>query len=500
MLRILKLICQRQIAIDVCGIVGVIGSAEAIDKIYLALIALQHRGQDAAGAATFEHGFHIKKGNGLVLNVFNPKNLERLKGKIGIGHVRYPTVGAGGAEDAQPFFITTPYGIALAHNGNLVNYFDLKKYLVEHELRYLNSTCDAEVILNLLSIELSKMYLRDLKPEKLCKALARIYKKLTGSFAVVSIIARKGFLAFRDKNGIKPLVFGRDRKSYCFASESVALDLLGYKNITDVQPGQAIFVDSQGTIHRQQIARGRKATCIFEYVYFARPDSIIDGIGVYEARLRLGEELGKECLRHNIKPDVVIPVPDTARGAAQTLAEVMKIKYREGLIKNRYIYRTFIMPTQFERMQAVRLKLNPIKSEIKNRKVLLVDDSIVRGNTSKEIIGLLRSAGAQEVYYAVYSPPLRFPCVYGIDMQTRGEFIARDKSIEEIQISIGADVLIYQTVKGLIRGVGAGADGFCTACFTGSYPTEIPPQLLERIEADRMMTKVSKFDEETIGN
>ena len=478
-----------------CGIVGIIGREEAIDKIYPALIALQHRGQDAAGAATIEQGFHIKKGNGLVLNVFNPKNLERLKGKIGIGHVRYPTVGPGGVENAQPFFITTPYGIALAHNGNLVNYFDLKKYLIEHEFRYLNSTCDAEVILNLLSIELSKMYLRDPTPEKLFKALGKVYKKLDGSFAVVSIIAQKGLLAFRDRNGIKPLVFGKNRGGYCFASESVALDLLGYKNITDVKPGQAIFIDHQDNEHEQHIARGRKATCIFEYVYFARPDSIIDGIGVYEARLRLGEELGKECLKYNIKPDCVIPVPDTARGAAQTLAEVMKIKYREGLIKNRYIYRTFIMPTQFERMEAVRLKLNPIRSEIKNKKILLVDDSIVRGNTSREIIGLLRSAGVREVYYAVYSPPLRFPCVYGIDMQTRGEFIARNKSVENIKKIIGADELIYQTVTGLVKGVGARADGFCTACFTGAYPTEIPPRLLERIEADRLIPKMQRGEE-----
>lgn len=469
-----------------CGIVGIIGQDCAIDKIYPALIALQHRGQDAAGMATFENGFHIKKGNGLVLNVFNPKNIERLKGNTGIGHVRYPTVGTGTAEDAQPFIITAPYGIALAYNGNLVNYFDLKRNLVENELRYLNSNCDAEVILNLLSIELVKMNLRILEPEKLFSALKKVYRKLNGSFAVVSIIANKGLLAFRDKNGIKPLVFGKNKKSYCFASESVALDLLGYKGITDVKPGEAMFIDQGGDFYKKQIEKGNKATCIFEYVYFARPDSVIDGIGVYEARLRLGEELGKECLKQNIKPDVVIPVPDTARGAAQMVAEVLGAKHREGFIKNRYIYRTFIMPTQCERIEAVRLKLNPIKSEIEDKKVLLVDDSIVRGNTSKEIIVLLRSVGAKEVYYALYSPPLRFSCVYGIDMQTRGEFIARDKSIEDIRKHIKADALVYQTVEGLIKGVGTGAQGFCTACFTGSYPTKIHPLLLERIEADRM--------------
>ncbi|MGB3340197.1 MAG: amidophosphoribosyltransferase [bacterium] len=481
-----------------CGIIGTIGKEPAIDKIYPALIALQHRGQDAAGAVTFEQGFHIKKGNGLVLNVFNPKNLQRLEGTMGIGHVRYPTIGSGTADDAQPFIITTPYGIALAHNGNLVNYFNLKKSLIDNDLRYLNSNCDAEVILNLLSVELTKLNLRELKPEQLFNALSKVYRQLVGSFAAVSIIAGKGLLAFRDSNGIKPLIYGSKNNNHCFASESVALDLLGYKDMVDVKPGEAIFIDTKGDFYKKQIVKEtkeKKATCIFEYVYFARPDSIIDEIGVYEARLNLGVELGKECLKKRLKPDVVIPVPDTARGAAELVADVLGVKHREGLIKNRYIFRTFIMPTQSARMEAVRLKLNPIKSETVGKKVLLVDDSIVRGNTSREIINLLRSVGAKEIYYAVYSPPIRFPCVYGIDMQTRGEFIARDRSINEIQTLIGADVLVYQTVEGLIKGAGAGSTNFCTACFTGSYPTKIPPLLLERIEADRMMTKTSEFEE-----
>ena len=472
-----------------CGVIGFIGQEKAMDRIYPGLLALQHRGQDAAGAVTFEHGFHLKKGNGLVLNVFNPKNIERLNGSVGIGHVRYPTVGAGSAEDAQPFIITTPYGIALAHNGNLVNFFDLKKELIENNLRYLNSNCDAEVILNLLSVELGKMNSKHLTSDELFGALHEVYQKLNGSYAVVSVIANKGLLAFRDKNGIKPLMMGNDGSSYCFASESVALDLLGYKKMRDVQPGEAVFIDSDKNIYTKKIQEGKKATCIFEYVYFARPDSIIDGIGVYEARLRLGEELGKECARHGLSPDVVMPIPDTARGAAQLAAEVLGVKHREGLIKNRYIYRTFIMPTQAERIEAVRLKLNPIKTEIQGKDVLLVDDSIVRGNTSREIISLIRSVGARKVYYALYSPPLRFPCVYGIDMQTRGEFIARDKSIEQIRGSIKADAVVYQTVEGLVKGVGEGAEGYCTACFTGSYPTEIPKPLLQRIEADRMMAK-----------
>jgi len=472
-----------------CGVIGITGQERAIEKIYHGLLALQHRGQDAAGAVTFEQGFQLKKGNGLVLNVFNTKNIERLNGNTGIGHVRYPTVGTGSAEDAQPFIITTPYGIALAHNGNLVNFFELKKDLVENQLRYLNSNCDAEVILNLLSVELSKRHLKRLMPDKIFSALARIYKKLMGSYAVVSLIANKGLLAFRDKNGIKPLMMGQNGSSYCFASESVALDLLGYKDMRDVEPGEAIFIDAENNCYTKQIKQSKKAGCIFEYVYFARPDSIIDGIGVYEARLRLGEELGKECLKQGIKPDVVMPVPDTARGAAQLVAEVLGVKHREGLIKNRYIHRTFIMPTQSVRIEAVRLKLNPIKPEIRGKDVLLIDDSIVRGNTSREIISLIRSVGARKVYYALYSPPLRYPCVYGIDMQTRGEFIARDKSIEEIRKSIHADALVYQTVKGLVKGVGAGSEGFCTACFTGTYPTEIPSPFMERIEADRVMAK-----------
>ncbi|MDH4210315.1 MAG: amidophosphoribosyltransferase [candidate division WOR-3 bacterium] len=474
-----------------CGIIGLTGKERAIDRIYPALLALQHRGQDAAGAATFENGFQLKKGNGLVFSVFNSKNIERLNGNTGIGHVRYPTVGAGSAEDAQPFIITTPYGIALAHNGNLVNFFELKKDLVENELRYLNSNCDAEVILNLLSVELTRMDLKNLPPEKLFSALRRVYDKLIGSYAVVSIIANKGLLAFRDPKGIKPLIMGSDDSSFCFASESVALDLLGYQEMTDVKPGQAVFIDRDNNLHVDQVAASDAAACIFEYVYFARPDSIIDGIGVYEARLRLGEELGKVCKQEGIKPDVVMPIPDTARGAALMVADILGVRHREGLIKNRYIHRTFIMPTQEKRIEAVRLKLNPIKPEIKGKDVLLIDDSIVRGNTSREIISLVRSVGVRKVYYASYSPPLRFPCVYGIDMQTRGEFIARDKSIEDIRRSINADALVYQTTEGLIKGVGAGSRGFCTACFTGVYPTEIPRALMDRIEEDRMAPRAS---------
>jgi len=475
-----------------CGIIGYTGSDQAIDKIYPALMTLQHRGQDAAGAVTYENGFHLKKGNGLVTSVFNPKNLERLKGKTGIGHVRYPTVGIGQKEDAQPFIITTPYGIALAHNGNLVNYFDLKKRLMNDSLRYFNSNCDAEVILNLLSIELLEFRMKQIKPKMLFTALARVIEQLVGSFAVVAVIADRGLIAFRDPLGIKPLIVGKNKNGYCIASESVALDLLGYHDMTDVAPGQGIFIDTQQRYHSTQIVTVppiEHAPCIFEYVYFARPDSVIDNIGVYETRLRLGQELGLQIAQTDLQPDVVIPVPDTARASAQMVAEILNVKYREGLIKNRYIHRTFIMPTQEERIEAVRLKLNTIRTEIKNKNILLVDDSIVRGNTSREIITLLRQSGAKKVYFASYSPPLKFPCVYGIDMQTRGEFIARDRSLAQIRTCIGADRLYYQTIEGLKKGVGPIGRNYCTACFSGKYPTKIPALFMERIEADRMMDR-----------
>jgi amidophosphoribosyltransferase len=471
-----------------CGIIGYIGKDRAIDKIYPALMTLQHRGQDSAGAATYDKGFHLKKGNGLAASVFNSKNLERLNGIMGIGHVRYPTVGTGHEEDAQPFIITTPYGIALAHNGNLVNYFDLRDELTNDSLRYFNSNCDAEVILNLLSIELMKLHMKQIKPRMLFDALSHVFNKLTGSFAVVAIIAERGLLAFRDPLGIKPLIMGRNDHGYCFASESVALDLLGYHEKTDVEPGQAIFIDMDHQIHESSIItipKKKRAACIFEYVYFARPDSVIDGIGVYEARLRLGQELGKQIAQTDLRSDVVIPVPDTARASAQMVAEVLNIKCREGLIKNRYIHRTFIMPTQAARIKAVRMKLNTIQSEIKGKKVLLVDDSIVRGNTSREIIALLRESGAKEVYFASYSPPLKFPCVYGIDMQTRGEFIARERSVDQIRKCINADRLFYQTIEGLKKGVRTNGGDYCTACFNGLYPTDVPPKLMERIEVDR---------------
>ncbi|HID32534.1 MAG TPA: amidophosphoribosyltransferase [bacterium (Candidatus Stahlbacteria)] len=471
-----------------CGVVGIFGEGGVVESVYTGLLAIQHRGQDSAGITTLEDGFHLKKGNGLVLNVFNAKNMARLKGRVGIGHVRYPTIGGLGTEDAQPFIVNTPFGIALAHNGNLVNFFSLRERLIQEDFRYLNSHCDAEVILNIFAQELSREDLRSIRPEAIFSALGRTYDQLIGSYSVVAIIARVGILGFRDPNGIKPLVLGRRDRSFAIASESVVFDHLGYELTGDIGPGEAVFIDLEGRLARRRIRVGVSSPCIFEYVYFARPDSILDEIPVYEARLRLGQELAEAIKRSGIEPDVVFPVPDTARASVTALAESLGIKHREGLIKNRYIGRAFIMPTQKERKVSIRFKLNPIRSEIKGRRVLVVDDSIVRGNTAAEIIRIVRSAGASAVYYASYSPPLRYPCLYGIDMQTRGEFIARDKTIAEVERSIGADRLIYQTVEGLIRGVGA-SRSFCTGCFTGSYPTEIPEEMALKIEAQRMKVR-----------
>lgn len=502
-----------------CGILGICGSDKIVGELYEGLGVLQHRGQDAAGIITYDQQFHIKKGNGLVQNIFNTKNIARLIGNLGIGHTRYPTVGGGDAEDAQPFHINVPLGIAMAHNGNVTNYLELKESLEKESFYHLNSRCDVEIILNVFAEELAKNNLHKFSPDYIFKTVSALFKRVEGSYSVVGIIANKGLFAFRDPHGIKPLVFGKKGDSYAFASESVALDILGYKFERDVAPGEVIFIQeqepffkSQNQFFNKQLTKSVHTPCIFEWVYFARPDSVIDGINVYEARLRLGEELSKEIVRKNIKADIVVPVPDSAKPAASALASILKLPYREGLVKNRYIGRTFIMPFQEAREVSVRQKLNPIKSEIKDKKVLLVDDSIVRGTTSREIINLVRNAGAKEVYLAVTCPPLRYPCVYGIDMQTKKEFIASNKNEEKISKEIGSDELVYQTLDGLIKAVGRRrgvavascvvgcASGrktqdarrsFCTACFTGIYPTKISERMFREMEQDRLKVQSS---------
>lgn len=475
-----------------CGILGICGADNVVQYLYQGLGALQHRGQDAAGIITYDNQFHLKKGNGLVQTVFNPKNIARLTGATGIAHVRYPTVGGGLAEDAQPLYVNTPFGIAMAHNGNVTNYFELKEDLFNNNFRHLNSGCDLEVILNVFADELTKQNLHKFTPETVFNAVKGVFRRVEGSYSVVGIIAGKGLVAFRDPHGIKPLVFGKKGDSYLFASESVALDILGYKIERDVMPGEAVFISEQDAffkasrhLHSKRLVKETHTPCIFEWVYFARPDSVMDGISIYEARLRLGQELSKGVIKAGLKADVVVPVPDSSKPAASSMATELCLPYREGLVKNRYIGRTFIMPIQEAREVSVRQKLNPVRSEIRGKKILLVDDSIVRGTTSREIINLVRDAGAKAIYFAVTCPPLKYPCVYGIDMQTKQEFIARNKTLKAIGREIMSDALIYQTLPGLIRAVDPNHK-FCTACFSGVYPTKVSDRMFKQIEEDRL--------------
>jgi len=467
-----------------CGIVGIQSDREAVSNIYDSLLIMQHRGQDAAGIVTYSDKFNIKKGEGLVRDVFSQEDIDILKGNIGIGHVRYPTLGEMGAENAQPFISSTPYGIAFAFNGNIINFQSLKEELEKNSRRIIISTSDAELLLNLFSDELSKN--ASFSPELLFKAIKNLFQKVKGSYSVVALIKDKGILAFRDPYGIKPLIFGKRGNDFCVASESVVLESLGYKIERDVLPGEAVFFNTKGKIHSKKISEEKHCPCIFEYVYFARPDSTIDGISVYEARLNLGKSLAKEIKKKKIDIDIVVPIPDTSRPVAISLAEELNAKYREGLMKNRYIGRTFIMPHQRKREELIRIKLSPVKEIVNNKKVLLVDDSIVRGTTSKKIVRLIREAGAKEVHFASSSPPLKFPCYYGIDMQTKGELIARKRTLEEIRQIIGVESLTYQTSKGLIDAVSNHeVKNFCTACFTGEYPIKANKEEIVRIEASR---------------
>jgi amidophosphoribosyltransferase len=467
-----------------CGIVGVISDKEVVGNIYDSLLIIQHRGQDAAGIVTYSDRFNIKKGEGLVRDAFQEENLNFLKGNIGIGHVRYPTLGGMGVENAQPFISTTPYGIAFAFNGNIINFDSLKEELEKHDRRILISTSDAELLLNLLSVEMENR--PDFSPDSLFEAVKGLFDKVKGSYSVVALIKDKGILAFRDPYGIKPLIFGKKDGSYCVVSESVVLDTLGYKIERDVNPGEAVFFTTDGELYSRKISEEKHCPCIFEYVYFARPDSTIDGISVYEARLNLGKNLAKEIKKKGINIDIIVPVPDTSRPVAISLSEELGVKYREGLMKNRYIGRTFIMPHQSKREELVRIKLSPVKEIMRGKKVLLVDDSIVRGTTSKKIAQLIRETGAKEVHFASSSPPLKYPCYYGIDMQTKGEFIACKRALVEITEIIGVDSLTYQSLKGLIDAVSTEkVKNFCTACFTGEYPIKAKEEEIQRIEASR---------------
>ncbi|MEF8727626.1 MAG: amidophosphoribosyltransferase [Accumulibacter sp.] len=492
-----------------CGILGVVATTPVNQLLYDGLMVLQHRGQDAAGIVTAEDdAFHMHKGAGLVRDVFRTRNMRALPGMMGIAHCRYPT--AGSAFDSalsQPFYVNSPFGIVLGHNGNLTNTAQLKEEMFRQDLRHINTSSDSEVLLNILAHELQATAGNcRLDPETIFAAVAAVHRRCRGAYAVVAMIAGHGMLAFRDPHGIRPLVFGTNETpggiEFLFASESVALDTLGFQVLRDVAPGEAIFIDIGHRLHQRQCASNPVLSpCIFEFVYLARPDSVIDGVSVYEARLRMGEHLADKLVRHIPvgQIDVVIPIPDSSRPSAMQLAQRIGVPYREGFVKNRYIGRTFIMPGQATRARSVRQKLNTVAQEFKGKRVLLVDDSIVRGTTSREIVEMARAAGALRVYFASASPPVRYPNVYGIDMPTRGELIATGRSGEEIGHEIGADALVYQDLDALrasIRDLRPALRDFDTSCFDGRYVTgDVTPEYLTALEQAREGNRVSSKEE-----
>jgi len=489
-----------------CGILGVVSQSPANQLLYDGLQVLQHRGQDAAGIATLDgHTFHLHKDNGLVRDVFRTRNMRALMGNAGIAHVRYPTAGSAvDHNEAQPFYVNSPFGIVLGHNGNLTNAEELKKQLFVEDLRHVNTDSDSEVLLNVLAHELQgKSKGLRLDVPTIFAAVSGVHQRCRGAYAVVAMIAGYGLLAFRDIYGIRPLVVGvhetEHGPEYLVASESVALDTLGFRFLRDVAPGEAVFVDFDGNFHSQQCSdKASLNPCIFEYVYLARPDSMIDGVSVYETRLYMGEYLADKLKRTwgEVDIDVVIPIPDSSRPSALQLANRLNLPFREGFVKNRYIGRTFIMPGQAMRKKSVRQKLNAIGMEFKGKNVLLVDDSIVRGTTSREIVQMARDAGAQKVYFASAAPPVRFPNVYGIDMPSRTELIATGRSDEEICREIGADRLIYQDLddlKAAVRKANPGITNLDASCFDGNYITgDITPHYLDVIEARRSGGKANK--------
>src|SRR6201994_3582952 len=480
-----------------CGIVGIVGTSAVNNRIYDALTVLQHRGQDAAGIATSIDGeLYTRKGSGLVRDVFQQQHMLELKGNYGIGHVRYPTAGCDSASEAQPFYVNAPYGICIAHNGNLTNAAELAEVITREDRRHLNTTSDSEVLLNVLASELERVGTPRITAADVFAAANAVYRRCRGGYAVVAMIIGHGILGFRDPNGIRPLVLGqRDTPrgpEWMLASESVALDSLSFRFIRDIGPGEAVFIDEQGRLHSQQLVPTvRHTPCIFEYVYFARPDTKIDNISVYRARMRMGDRLAEKILRERPDHDihVVIPIPDTSRTSALQVAQRLNLKYREGFIKNRYIGRTFIMPGQEQREKSVRRKLNAIDLEFRGKNVLLVDDSIVRGTTSAQIIDMAREAGASKVFFASAAPPVRYPNVYGIDMPAASELVAAGHTDEEERDIIGADWLTYQDMDDLVKAVhhdNAKIEDFDTSCFSGEYVTgDVTPEYLERLQVER---------------
>lgn len=476
-----------------CGFIGVLGpsGAQVVPEVLRGLLAIQHRGQDAAGLVAYDDKFHAKKGLGLVRDVFTEKHLERLRGNMAVGHVRYPTVGAGTEKDVQPFWLDFPLGVAMAHNGNVTNYLELRRHYFPERGCHLASECDLEAVLYVFAAALSSGDGGPVTAHRVFNAVEEVFARIKGAYSVVGMIPHAGMFAFRDPLGIKPIILGerRDNGSLAVASESVVLDVNGYAQQRDLQPGEAVFIDLDRHVTTERLVHRSHRPCVFELVYFARPDSFLDKVSVHKARLRMGEALATAWQERGLTADVVIPVPESARIAALAMAGELGLPYREGLVKNRYVGRTFIMPKDADRRSSVRAKLNTIPLEFEGRDVLLVDDSIVRGNTSRQLVDLTRRAGAKRVSIASCSPPLRYPCPYGIDMSTKKDFIARCRSEEQVAAEIGADAVVYQELAALEQ---AGLKGnrelekFCTACFDGDYPTDdITLEMLEAIESER---------------
>lgn len=495
-----------------CGVIGIVGKHPVNQALYDGLTVLQHRGQDAAGIVTcHENRLYLRKDNGLVRDVFSTEHMVDLLGNMGVGHVRYPTAGCSTSAEAQPFYVNSPYGITLAHNGNLTNAGVLKRELYAEDLRHMNTDSDSEVVLNVFAHELQRLGKHRIDHNDVFQAVAGVHKRCRGAYAVVAMITGYGIVGFRDPNGIRPIVFGKRTTAqgdeYVVASESVALDALDFELIRDIEPGEAVFMGADGSLETRQCAENpRYAPCIFEYVYLARPDSIIDDVSVYKARLRMGEKLAAKIMSkwpdHDI--DVAIPIPDTSRTSALQLSYHLKVLYREGFIKNRYIGRTFIMPGQKQRKKSVRQKLNAIDLEFRGKNVLLVDDSIVRGTTSQQIIQMARDAGAKKVYFASAAPAVRYPNVYGIDMPAKSELLAHNRTEDEVAQAIGADKVIYQDLddlKAAVRKRNPRLEDFDASVFDGRYITgDVDERYLEQLEERRNDKSKQRQDALNNGN
>lgn len=481
-----------------CGIVGVFGRSPVSSVIYESLSMLQHRGQDAAGIATyFEDRFYLEKGNGLMTEVFDAANMSRLLGNLGIGHVRYPTAGCASVAEAQPFYVNSPYGIVFAHNGNLTNVSEIVDTLFETDMRHLNTSSDSEVMLNVFAHAMARRAAVHPNEFDIFAAVEEVHRRCKGGYAVVAVVANVGMIAFRDLHGIRPLVFGKrtdeqGKTEYMFASESVALQVAGFEVDHDLAPGEVMFIDMEGSVYQHESLQAHeKAPCLFEFVYLARPDSVLDGASVYETRIHMGTKLAAKIQREwaHVPIDVVVPIPSTSRVAAQEIATRLNLPYRDALVRNRYVGRTFIMPGQAQRRKSIRRKLNPIPGAFEGKKVLLVDDSIVRGNTIREIIAMVREQGAAKVYVCSAAPPVRFPNVYGIDMPARSELIASGRSIDELAEDIGADALIFQDLEDLkasVTEVAPQLTHFDTSVFDGTYVTgDITEEYLNTLERQR---------------